>query len=61
MTNLGALQSQISAAVPTLGHGGYGHNIISLCLRTIAEHHGKDAANEAIRDFGLDKEGWSEQ
>jgi len=59
--NLGALQSQISAAIPTLDHGGYAHNIISTCLRMIEKHHGKDAANEAIRDFGLDKKGWSEQ
>lgn len=59
--HLGALQSQISAVLPMLDKGGYAHNIISSCLRLIAEHHGKDAANEAIRDFGLDKKGWSEE
>lgn len=59
--NLGALQSEISAAIPTLDKGGYAHIIISIYLRLIAKHHGKEAANEAIRDFGLDKKGWSEQ
>lgn len=59
--NLGALQSEISRTLPTLDRGGYANQIISSCLRMIAEHHGKDAANEAIRDFGLDKRGWSEQ
>jgi len=59
--NLGSLQSQISAALPTLDRpGSYAHNIISSCLRLIAEHHGKEAANEAIRDFQLDKKGWEE-
>ncbi len=59
--NLGALQSQISANVGLLDKAPYSHNIINSCLRLIAEYHGKDAANEAIRDFGLDKKGWSEQ
>lgn len=59
--NLGSLQSQISATIPTLNRGGYGHNVISACLRLIADKHGKDAANETIRDLGLDKRGWSEQ
>lgn len=59
--NLGALQSQISATLPTLDRGGFAHNIISSCLRLIAEHHGKDAANETIREFHLDKKGWSEE
>jgi hypothetical protein len=57
--NLGSLQSQISAALETLDRpGGFSHNIISCCLRLIAEHHGKDAANETISDLELDKRGW---
>lgn len=60
--SLGALQSRISATIPTLGRpNGYGHNIISLCLLSIAENYGTDTANEAIRDFGLDKKGWIEE
>jgi hypothetical protein len=61
-STLGALQSEISAAIPTLRtFGGYGHNVISCCLRLIAEKHGKDAANETIRELKLDKKGWNEQ
>jgi hypothetical protein len=61
-TNLEEVQSHISAAIPTLDQpGGYGHNVISACLRLIAEHHGKDAANETIRELKLDKKGWNEQ
>ena len=60
--NLGELQSDISAALPKLDRpGSYSHNIISICLRMIAENHGNDAANETIRDLGLDKKGWSER
>jgi hypothetical protein len=56
------LQEDIVAAIPTLKIvGGYGHNVISACLRLIAKEHGKDAANKTIRELKLDKEGWSEQ
>ncbi len=58
MTDLESLQSEISSTMLTLGPGGLAHNIISCCLRMIAKHHGKDAANETIRDLGLDKRGW---
>jgi hypothetical protein len=59
---LGELQSTISAALSKLDQpGSYSHNIISLCLQSIAKHYGKDAANEAIRDHDLDKKGWSEK
>ncbi len=60
--SLAAIQSQISASISSLNcDGGYAHNIISLCLRSIAKKFGKDAANETIREFRLDKKGWSEQ
>jgi len=59
--NLEEVRSQISAAIPTLDRGGYGHNVISCCLRLIAEKHGKDAANETIRELKLDTKGWSEE
>ena len=59
--SLDDLQNDIIAAIPTLDCGGYAHNMISACLRLIAERHGKDAANETIRELGLDKKGWSEQ
>ena len=62
--SLGALQSQISVEVPSVNVKQYSHNIISSCLRLIAEHHGKEAANEAIEaieDHGLERLGWSKQ
>jgi hypothetical protein len=60
-SNLEEVRSHISAVIPTLDKGGYGHNVISSCLRLIAEKHGKDAANETIRELKLDKKGWSEE
>ena len=39
----------------------YSHNIISSCLRIIAEKYGKDEANKAIRELGLKKLGWNEE
>jgi hypothetical protein len=60
-TSLGALQSQISAEAPYVNMRQYSHNIISLCLRLIAKHHGVEAANEAIEDHGLEQLGWTKQ
>lgn len=59
--SLEAIRSQISAAIPTLNRGGFAHNIISSCLRLIAEHYGKDATNETIHQFRLDKKGWNKE
>ena len=39
--------------------GPYSHNIIGLHLTSIDEHYGLAEANKAIRDFKLDKMGWS--
>ncbi len=36
----------------------YAHNIVGITLSMIAKEFGKDAANEAIEDFGLEKKGW---
>jgi hypothetical protein len=38
----------------------YSHNIISIALQAIAKDWGQEKANKAIRDFGLEKLGWSE-
>jgi hypothetical protein len=59
--NLEEVRSHISATIPKLNSGGWGCQVISAYLRLIAEHHGKNAANETIRDFGLDKKGWNEE
>ena len=37
----------------------YSHNIVGLLLSEIAEKFGKAQANKAIKDFKLDKKGWS--
>lgn len=37
------------------------HHIISLELRMIADEFGDVEANRTIRDYGLDKLGWSER
>lgn len=40
--------------------GKYTHNIITLELQLINKEFGREEANRAIRDLGLDKLGWSE-
>lgn len=55
------LRDQIKKEVRSVGIKPYSHNIISLGLRLIAEGFGKAEANRAIRDFKLDKKGWSEE
>jgi hypothetical protein len=60
-TNLEALRSRISAEAPYVKKKQYSHNIISACLRLIEKHHGREAANEAIEDHGLERLGWSKQ
>lgn len=37
------------------------HHIISIELRLIAKEFGDVEANRTIRDYGLDKLGWSEK
>lgn len=36
----------------------YSHNIISIALSAIKKDHGKDKANKAMEDFGLESLGW---
>lgn len=37
----------------------YSHNMISVCLREVAEIVDNGYANQLIDDFGLEKLGWS--
>lgn len=39
----------------------YSHNIISICLREIAENYGQAEANKAIRELRLKRLGWHEE
>lgn len=38
----------------------YSHNIISIALGAIGKNWGKDEANKAIVNFGLEKKGWQQ-
>jgi len=37
----------------------FSSNIIGLALRAIGEGYGESEAKKAVKDFGLDKLGWS--
>ena len=39
----------------------YSHNIIGIALSAIASKWGKEEANKAIEDFGLEELGWTKQ
>ena len=41
--------------------GPYSHNVIGSTLRIVANDFGKDAANQIIRDLGLNELGWEEE
>lgn len=53
------LRDQIKNEVAYIDKKPYSHNIIGLCLSSIDEHFGKEEANKVIKDFKLDKKGWS--
>jgi hypothetical protein len=55
------LRQEIRAERPFVDKKPYSHNIIGLLLRQIAEEHGKDEANRAIRELGLKRLGWAEK
>jgi len=59
--SLKELRSIIRREVDYVDIRPYSHNIISLVLRAIASHYGKNKANQAIKDFGLKKRGWAEE
>ena len=39
----------------------YSHNIISIALQSIDRQFGTEEANRAVRDFKLERLGWSQQ
>lgn len=51
----------IRKEVPHIDRKPFSSNIIAITLKMIADDFGKDEANKAIRDFKLDKKGWSEE
>jgi hypothetical protein len=46
---------ELRQAIQSVRRGPYAHNVVSSCLRLIAERYGKKAANKAVRDFNLTK------
>ena len=56
---LADLRREVQNETRYIGKRSFSHNIVGLLLGQIAEEHGQDAANQAIRDFGLDKKGWA--
>lgn len=59
MSTLERFRATIEEEVEYLDLKPYSHNIISMTLRAIAKNFGKDEANKAIKDFGLNRRGWS--
>jgi len=55
------LRAGIKKEVPYVDLKPFSHNIISIGLMIIAKEYGKEEANKAIRDFGLDELGWREE
>ena len=56
---LADLRRKVENEAQYIGKGTFSHNIVGLLLAQIAKEHGDEAANQAIRDFGLLKKGWS--
>ena len=55
------LRKRISAEVRSVGVKPYSHNIIGLILSQINDAFGREAANQAIVDFDLEKLGWKQR
>ena len=57
------LREEIARVAPLVDTpaGRYAHNIVTLCLTQIAADFGRDAANEAIEDYGLEPLGWKKR
>jgi hypothetical protein len=50
---------KIKKEIPFIDIKQYSHNIIGLCLRSIAEAYGNnEECNKIIVDLGLDELGW---
>ena len=60
-TELEELREEIKAEKRFVDKKPYSHNIINMALRIIADKFGKEEANKAVRDFGLEKLGWSQE
>jgi len=55
------LRQKIIEELPYVDLKPYSHNIISLCLREIANKCGRDMANKTIDELGLKYYGWHKE
>jgi hypothetical protein len=61
MKSLDYLRQEIDDEVDYIDVKPYSNNIVGLLLSQIAKEYGQDEANRAIRDFGLERKGWSQR
>ena len=61
MTPLKELRQEIEDEARYVDIKSHSHNIITTCLGAIARDHGVKAANQAVRDFDLERKGWNQQ
>ena len=52
-------RESIIKEIPYIGIKQYSHNIIGLQLSAIGKKYGHDEVVKTIKEFGLDKKGWS--
>lgn len=57
-TTLDELRDQIEGEAEDIDVKPYSHNIVGLLLSQVAKEFGREAANQCIRDFGLEAKGW---
>lgn len=58
---LDEVREEIERLVPDIDVGPFTHNMIGMLLRFISNRWGRDEANRAIKDFGLEAYGWTTQ
>ncbi len=54
-------REEIGRNAPYVDRKSHSHNIISLCLKGIDRNFGTEEANKAVRDFKLERLGWTQQ
>ena len=59
--SLNEWRAVIDREADCVGVKPYSHNIITLALGAIAKKWGRDEANRAIENFGLEGMGWHRQ
>jgi hypothetical protein len=58
---LAELRNRIRREAPCIDRLPYSHNIVCITLQEIAQKYGTPEANKAVRDFGLECKGFSQE